>query len=156
MKKKRLVLIVSGIALIALAILWAWPFSSYNLSKVHPRIQSLKQPYQNVFAGFYLDGGSVGVKITDKDGQVLQLAVPVHDGPGEKQKYHRLYLGATHASDTNAVEVPFTEDTRHCLIDIIERNTEGMDRDAALISLRGAPRDYIRAFTRMLLRKNQP
>jgi len=150
MKKKRLILIVSGVVLLALIVLWIWPFSPYDLSKVHPSIQSLKQPYQKVFASYYLDGGSVGLKITDKDGQVLQLALPVSDGPA----YQRLYFGATHASDTNAVEVVFTEDTKRCLIDIIERHAEGMDRDVALIALRGAPRDYIGGLSRAVFRKN--
>jgi hypothetical protein len=131
-----------------------WPFSAYDRSQVHPSIRNLHQPYRSVIASYYLDGGSVGVDITDRDGQQVQCAVPVHDGLDDKRKHHRLFLGGTHIDLTNTFEVVFTSDTKRCLADIIDRfATPGSDRDLALIALRGNPHDYAMVFTGALLRK---
>ncbi len=125
----------------------------YDLARVHPSIRNLQQPYQSVTAGYYLDGGSVGMKIIDANGQKLELAIPIYDGPGDPRTYHRLYLGAQYSTRTNAVEVPFTEDTKRYLADVIGRYAAGPDRDCALIALRGLPRDYVDVYGRALLNK---
>ncbi len=142
------------VVVIVLTAVWLWPFSSYDLSRMHPSIRSLVRPYRSVTAEYYLDGGSVGIDITDQNGQRLQLAIPNYDGPGDKRTYHRLFIGATYASRTGAVEIAFTEDTKRCLADIIGRYaTPGPDRDSAVIALRGSPLDYAEVHTRVLLNR---
>jgi hypothetical protein len=76
----------------------------------------------------------------------LLLALPVSSAGG--QTYPRLFIRATHASNTNAVEVAFSEDTRRMLISIIERRQSAADSgDVALVALRGSPRDYVRIYS---------
>ena len=147
---KKLAIAIALLAVFSLALL-LWPFSPYDLSRVHPSIRSLPQPYQSVTADSYLDGGSVGIEIIDRDGQKIQLAIPIHDDPSDTRTYHRLYLGARYAKNTNAIEIAFTEDTKRYLANVIGRYATGPDRDCALIALRGSPRDYVNVYGRALL-----
>jgi len=149
MRKKRKILIIVGLMTGVLLVAWQWPISSYDFTNVHPIIQNLKQPYQNVYVSYYLDGGSIGIRIIDQDGQQLKLALPISEGP----EYRKLYQGATHHTETNAVEIVFSEDTRKYLIDTIEHYAESIDRDISLIALRGAFRDYAKAYGHALLRR---
>jgi len=128
----------------------------YDISQVHPSIRDLKPPYRQVKANYFLDGGSIGMEITDHDGQKLQLAIPISDGIGDARTYHRLYLGAKHTSFSNAVEVAFTADTRKFLVDMLDNQASGIDRNAALIALRGSPLDYVKVYTWSLFEKNRP
>jgi hypothetical protein len=150
MRKKLIIAIACvGVAILGLLL---WP-SSYDISRVNLSIRTLRQPYQRVSAEYFLDGGSVGMEIVDRDGQKIELAVPIYDGPGDECTYHRLYLGARYWKNTNAVEVPFTEDTKRFLADVISHYATGPDRDCSLIALRGSPRDYVDVYGRALLRK---
>ena len=146
--RKWIIIAVAG-ALICAAIFF-WP-SSFDLSRVHPSIRGLQKPYRSVTADYYLDGGSVGLDITDRDGQRLQLAIPVYDGPGDTRMHHRLFIGRTYVGQTRtgATEVAFTQDTKRYLADIIDRHaTPGSDRDSAILTLRGSPRDRATIYTR--------
>jgi hypothetical protein len=148
--KRKVVIAILVVVLILLSLLF-WPFSSYDFSLVHSRIQALQKPYQRVAADYYLDGGSVGIEIVDRDGQKLELAIPLYDGPSDPCTYHRLFLGARYSTYSNAVEVAFTQDTKRYLADMIGRYATGVDRDCALIRLRGLPRDYVEVYGRALL-----
>jgi hypothetical protein len=147
--------LIVGTSVVAatILVLLLLPFFRYDLAGVHPSIRSLRQPYQRVIADYFLDGGSVGLEIIDRDGQKVQLAIPIYDGPEDTNKYHRLYLGARYFKRTNAVEIPFSRDTKMFLADIIRRNATGPDRDLSLIALRGSPRDYVDVYGRALLKK---
>jgi len=150
--RKKLIIAIAIVAA-AVPVLLLWPFPRYDPARVHPSIRTLRQPYQRVTADYYLDGGSVGLEIIDRDGQKLQLAIPIYDGPGDTRTYHRLYLGARYFKNTNAVEISFTEDTKRFLAEVIGRNATGPDRDLSLIALRGSPRDYVDVYGRALLNK---
>ena len=146
MRKKIIITVLTVVALAAFFLLRS---PSYDMARVHPSIRSLQQPFKSVTTYYFLDGGSIGMDITDRDGQRLQLAIPVYDGPGNTRTYQRLFLGTTHASRTGAVEVAFTDDTRRFLSDVISRySAPGPDRNSALIALRGSPRDYVDVYSR--------
>lgn len=150
--KKTISFAVVALAALAAFVLLCSP--TYDMARVHPSIRILQQPFRSVTADYYLDGGSIGMDITDRDGRRLKLAIPIYDGPGDPRTYHRLFLGARHSSYTGAVEVAFTEDTRRFLCDIISRQAvPGPDRDSALIALRGTPLDYADVYSRVLLRR---
>ena len=72
------------------------PLSAENMERqkgeIDPRLGVLKQPYQKVEREIYLDGGSVGIEITDKDGRRQQFALPVHR-MGNRVDYPKLYVG---------------------------------------------------------------
>jgi hypothetical protein len=143
--RKTLIVSIVCFAILAVAAL-LWPTASYDLNRVHPSLRQLATPYQSVSTGEYLDGGSIGVVIVDRDGRRLLLALPVSYEGG--RKYRKLFVGATHTSKTGAVEVAFSDDTRRMLISVMEdhRSSPG-DSDSALVSLRGAPRDHARLWS---------
>jgi hypothetical protein len=141
-----------AIASVAILVLLVWCSSSDNLSRVHPSVGSLREPFKRVNVDYYLDGGSVGIDITDRDGVRIQLAIPIDDGPGDTRTYHRLYVGTLYYKQTNATELPFTKDTKRFLVNVIRRYGTGPDRDCSLIAL-GSPGDRIGVYGRLLLRK---
>ena len=133
--------------MVIVAILW--PTASYDIERVDPRLRELVPPFQSVDAGVYLDGGSVGVSIVDRDSRRLELALPV--SPEGGRRYPRLFIGAKHMSKTGAVEVAFSEDTRRMLVSVLEQHAHTTNfNDYALLGLRGAPRDYVRMFGRVV------
>lgn len=139
MRKKCTVGIMIVVALVV--VLWVWPSPEYNLAGVHPSLRELATPYQSVYTGCFLDGGSLSVRIVDKNGRVAEFALPVDS----QCSYPRLFIGVRHVSDTNAVEVAFTQDTRRALISIIDTHRNSSDNsDYALVYLRGALRDHAR------------
>ncbi len=141
MRKK--VIILLALISIGVASLWLWPSPRYDLSRVHPSLRDLDAPYQSVFTSYFSDGGSIGVRIVDRDGRLTAFALPI--GAGTGHTYPKLFVGAAHASDTNAVEIPFTEDTRRMLISVIDAHRSAADSsDLALAYLRGMPRDHAR------------
>jgi hypothetical protein len=73
---KRVAIAIAAVAVLSL-VLALRRFSSYSISRVDPRIRGLQQPFQTVNTGFYLDGGSVGIEIIDRDGKKIQLATPI-------------------------------------------------------------------------------
>src|SRR6185295_3374497 len=118
MHKKATITLIALFVFTLFVVLF-WPTSPYDLSRVHPNLRALKQPYRSVQAATYLDGGSVGVEIIDNDGTKVQAAFPVSfDAP---HRHDRLFIGAMHRSYTGAVEVAYTEDTKRFLVDIIAR-----------------------------------
>lgn len=148
MRKK----IIIGFCLVAIAIAVAllWPTARYDINRVHPSLRTLAMPFQSADAGSYLDGGSIGITIVDRDSNELKLALPVSSQPA--RSYPRLFIGATHISKSNAVEVAFSEDTRRMLIAVLEDHRLSSNYNVlALVALRGAPRDYARLGGRAVL-----
>lgn len=149
---KKISISVIAIAMI-LAVLYCWPYSRYDLSKIHPKLRGLNQPYQSITADVYLDGGSLSVEIIDRDGQVLQVALPVVAGTGSSQVYPRFFIGALNATSTNAIEAGFPEDNKRYLAGILSENNVAHDKETVLLALRGSPRDYADIYSRLLWRK---
>jgi len=139
---KKLVISVLLLAILVAAVL-LWPTAGYDISKVHSSLRELVTPYQSVSTGYYLDGGSIGITIIDRDARRGEFAWPVSSERG--RSCPKLFIGATHSSKTGPVEVAFSGDTRRMLISAIEHHRTSDDSsDIALASLRGAPRDYAR------------
>ena len=72
-------ILLNAVALLAVffAGLVAWPTAGYDERQIHPRLQALNIPYQSVKTDYFLDGGSVGITSVDRDGNKLELALPV-------------------------------------------------------------------------------
>ena len=146
MRKKLIISICLLVLVLTVALLW--PTASYDINQVHPSIRELSTPYQSVTTSFYLDGGSIGITIIDRDSKKLALALPVSSENGTS--YPRLFIGATHSSKDGAVEADFSDDTRRILISVIEQHSQPNDgSDIVLMALRGAPRDYARIGSRV-------
>lgn len=116
---------------------------SYDLRKVHPRLSSLRQPYRKVETCFWTDGGSIGIKILDRDGHEEQFAIRAK--LGDPTPYTRVFVGALNDTFPAAVEVSDPEHTRWMLIRILSDRTDRTPWDDGDIkNLRGYPKDYIR------------
>jgi hypothetical protein len=153
MTRLTLIIILSG-TLILLGLGWFFRASpSYDRTLVHPKLLALAEPYRSVVTEYYLDGGSVGLRITDREGHVLECAMPASGVP---QRYDRVFLGgmwAMQPTRTHLVEVQTPEETKKMLIQIIDKySPRDANTDAALIALRGFPRDYVVPWLRQQLR----
>jgi hypothetical protein len=100
-----------------------------------------------------MDGGSVGIRITDREGQVLECALPASGVP---QRYDRVFLGTMWIHERKAVtpvEVQTPAETKKMLIRIIDKySPRDVNTKCALFALRGLPRDYVIPWMREQLR----
>ena len=142
MKKK------SAIIAVLLVIVAAYWFISatleYDIDRVDTRLRALQQPYQSVIAGYYLDGGSIGIGIVDRDGHREAFALPCDD-LGATNSYDRVFVGAAHANWAGATEIAEAEHTKRMLVCILRDypNRTSWD-DYCLMKLRGHPVDFAR------------
>src|SRR5258706_9701796 len=121
---RKTLIIVVCILVLALVTVLLWPTAGYDIARVHPSLRELTPPYQSVSTGYYLDGGSIGITIVDRDSRRLELALPVSAEHGKS--YPRLFIGAKHISKTGAVEIAFSDDTRQMLISVVVQNGRPM------------------------------
>jgi hypothetical protein len=151
---RRKLLSGASLAVVCTAVWLFWPRGGYVVSRVDPKVRQLQQPYQSVWTSIYLDGGSIAIKIVDRNGRKVEAVFPVNIDSPRPPRYDRLFIGSVSPSDTNSVEVVHPEDTKWMLVDIVDRYAPtGLDRDVTLISLRGAPMDYSRAYLRRAFQK---
>src|SRR5689334_20903482 len=115
--RKKLMIGAAILALPLIIVFW-WPSAGYDPNRVHSSLRELKTPYQSVDTSFFLDGGSIGISIADRDSNRLELALPV--SAGAPNCYPRLFIGAVHTNKAVTTEVQFSEDTRRMLISLIE------------------------------------
>ena len=135
------------IALVSL--IWVFrPYSSPDLGAVSKELSELSEPYQSVDTAYYLDGGSVGIRVVDADGleAVFCMRADLSDGG---RRYERLYYGALHYSEESPSEIPQSLDTVLRLLEIM-RSTDGVDRerDIAVASVSGRWSDFSKIFWR--------
>lgn len=125
-----------------------------DLERVHPEIASLKEPLRSLTVDYYLDGGSIGISLTDRNGTNLMVAIPAGEGPHE---YLGVYLGtnvidlATRklSAPTNlpgVIRIDPSKDTELYLQRMLFRNrnldSTGMT-ELALAHWRNEPKDKI-------------
>jgi hypothetical protein len=139
--------------LVLCGIAWLFrPWPPYDNEKVHSSLRALHEPFRSVVTEYYLDGGSVGVRITDRDGQVLECALPVE--PSGPPRYERVFIGAMWINEKgkSPIEVVEPAETRKMLIRVIDKySPKDMNSCAALMNLRGLLRDLARPFLNALL-----
>jgi hypothetical protein len=118
------------------------PADSPNARAISMSLSELREPYQSVETSYFLDGGSVGIRIVDAGGREARFCVRADLGDG-KQRYERLYHGALHYSDAAATEVAKPTETIMRLLEIM-RSADGVDheRDFAVASVSGRWRDF--------------
>jgi hypothetical protein len=139
------VIIVLSVSIMGL--LWRTPPGfEHHLKMADPSLRALKLPYRSIVVAYYLDGGSVGVRITDAVGVSREFALPVSDG--EANRYKDVFVGSMHldTKDPAGVRLSKTKESKRALIDIIEMGPHDVNRMLALLYLRGGSRDYIRWF----------
>jgi hypothetical protein len=142
---RRKLLIALFVLLVFVIAFVLWPAPRYTLSRVDPTLRGLATPYQSVNLVDWSDG-SIGIRILDKDGKQLKLALPVSLVAG-KPTYRHLFLGAERSTDPGATEVAFSEDTRQMLFATLEEYRRFSDStDLILLRFRGDPIDSARFY----------
>ena len=135
------IIIACGVSIAILVAIWFGSSPAPDRRRVDPALLSLVPPFTTFATLYYMDGGSIGVRLVDSRGQAQSFALPVDND----HTYPRLFVGATHTNNSGAVEIPFGIDTRRMPISWIEANRTSNDSsDLALLHLRGSSRDYAR------------
>ena len=144
-KLKNTLVILIAVPILILAGWSLWPLPSYDASQVCPQLISLQKPYQKVKTALFLDGGSIGIEIIDRDGQREQFALPCPSDNTNYPGYSRVFVGALWNHRKGAIEISNPEPTKLMLVKILQDypNRSAHD-DASLFFLRRKPIDYIR------------
>jgi hypothetical protein len=148
MKKFELKIILAiliAVPILIVAIWSFWPSPSYDVSQVCPQLSSLQKPYRNVKTALFLDGGSIGMEIIDRNGQREQFALPCSNDNTNYPGYSRVFVGALWNHRKGAIEITNPEPTKLMLVKILQDypNRNAHD-DASLFFLRRKPIDYAR------------
>ena len=125
------------------------PYPVPDRSRVEPRLLALREPYRKVEAASYLDGGSVGVRITDAEGRVEEFAIPNRFDKADD--YRRVFVGALHADRPGAVEVAHGLATKHAIVLVLFRYSHGdpeVDFARAVLSRRAT--DFVKVLVHRL------
>jgi hypothetical protein len=141
------------VTLVAAATWLLWPRGSYDISKVHASLRQLQTPYRSVWTSFYLDGGTIAIRIVDRDGRKAEFLAPVFNSP-RPPRYDHLFVGGLSVNSTNLIRIQDPEHTKQMLVEIIDSHVAaGPERNAVTIGFRGAPTDYLRAYISCVLRR---
>ncbi len=142
MHQKLVIIAILVVIIAAFLLLRATP--EYDIDCVDPRLRALREPYQSVTTAYYLDGGSIGIEITDRDGRRVVFAFPCDD-VGSTNTYDKVFVGAAHASWVGAIEIAEPEHTKRMLVCILRDypNRTPSD-DYCLGELRHHPVDFAR------------
>lgn len=144
---KRAVGLILALAIVFLAFVFR-PYEKPSSEKVDPALAALQEPIKNVYTIYYMDGGSYGIGIVDRNGTRLDLCVPAPLGEDDDQ-YQRVFTGAMHYTEKGAVEVENPYDTKLKLEELM-RSGPGFDRrrDVAVAYFSGRWRDFWRVIVR--------
>ena len=153
--KKRIIKYILLSILFVVVVVFLWiirPPSSYDKSKIDSRLTSLEEPFKMVEAYYYSDGGSVAIKIVDKNDNLLEIALPVFDF--DDSSYDKIYFGACHFDDLEegSVEIKNPAETKLMLEDILDRYSDTNPYlDAALSVIRGRVIDHIKILSHKMM-----
>jgi len=136
--------VVTICCLVVIPVLAFWffrPAPGYDIQRVDSKLRALQRPYQSVKTEYYMDGGSIGIKIIDRDGRMEQFAIPSHLGAPDR--YTKVFVGAMHDRTQGAVEIIKPEHTKRMLICILQNypNRTAWD-NFTLMVLRRRPVDF--------------
>jgi hypothetical protein len=147
MTRKKFATIVLLLALVAI-VLFLRARPEYDIDRVDERLLALRQPYRSVVTAYYLDGGSIGIGIVDRDGCSEAFALPCDDDPRRSQflqQYSKVFVGAAHTSHREAREIVDPEPTKRMLICILRDYPKRTPwDDYCLMQLRRHPVDFAR------------
>lgn len=129
-------------------VAWFWPNAGYDMDRVHPVLRELREPFRDVRARYFLDGGSVCVRVVDATGRDVSVVFPVewHERD-DGISYEKMFVGDI--NDPNRVEVPFTQDSMNRAIEIVDEfpisyTAQGFEHASTLGGCRQYPRDFMR------------
>lgn len=141
--RNEVVIVCCLVTITAVAFWFFRPAPSYDITRVDFRLRALQQPYRSITTEYYMDGGSVGIEIVDRDGRTEQFAIPAH--LGDTNRYTKVFVGAMRDRQPGAVEIIEPEHTKRMLVCILQDypNRTPWD-DYCLMVLRRRPVDFAR------------
>ncbi len=77
---RKRVIIGLGIAFLAACAVMLWPKPPLDLSKDEAPFNAIAMPPRSVQGGMYMDGGSIGVTVTDRTGARFEFNFPIEYG----------------------------------------------------------------------------
>lgn len=128
-----------------------WVFRSYERADprmVESSLKALEAPYQEVVATSFGDGGSMGLRIVDRNGKTLDFCLPAPmDEPS--LRFNKLFMGSTYYTEPGSSEVPNAHHTKLRLAEILRSQTKADgDNDLFVYRLSGRWRDALRYYMR--------
>lgn len=141
--RSKRILTVSLAAAASAVLIAVWLFrppSTYDASKVHPRLAALVEPLTEIRCSLMQDGGSLNISLTDANGKTLRCFVPAYP-----DRYTRLQLGTLGQKLEDYEEVQDHESSFLMLQYLLHTN-RGLAPFSAYIGLsmlRGRVRDYL-------------
>lgn len=145
--KIRLIVVIVAALVAVVTAYTLWEPRHYDLAKVHPDLQTLKEPFGKVSIDYYVaEQGAIGLAVTDAAGVEKKFLLPA---PTPSGRYEKVLAGVQFVKQAGGVPVPEPEQTRRRLTDIVVRYGDGgPDADMALLALRGHPLDRLRVWIR--------
>lgn len=123
-------------------VLWVFrPYERADPRMVEPNLRALEAPYQKVVTTSIGDGGSMGLRIVDCNGKVLDFCLPAPmDEP--TLRYNKLFMGSTYYTEPGSSEVPNAHHTKLRLAETIRSQTKpDPENDVFVYRLTGRWRD---------------
>jgi hypothetical protein len=122
----------------------------FDASKVDAALTGLEPPYRRVEAVYFGDGGSVGIRVTDRQERSQFFFVSAK--LDEANPYSRVFAGGIPGQDSSAREVADSGATKNMMIAILRAKIDRTpDEDLCLAKLSSNPLDYLRTGVRKLL-----
>ena len=142
-------MIGAALAISAILAIVFVPFRRVSIDRVHPAFRAIKSPFKAVQADYYLDGGSLCIRIIGNDGATNDFALPVNSS-GDEPRYETVFVGTLYQPLTNRNGgFPLDLESKQWITRVVE---EEAPRDGSrAISLRGSPKDHLRILTRRML-----
>ena len=141
------ILITLGAAGLALAGIMAYTLREpcqYDPAQVAPSLQALVEPFQKVSVDYYMDGGSIGVAIKDRDGKSGEFLLTAPPAP---HHYQNVLSGVHYPKQPGGTAIDRPDQTRRRLLAIIvDYGDGGPDADMAILALRGHPWDRLKTW----------
>jgi hypothetical protein len=127
--KRKVTLILSTFCLayvVAFATWLHWPPPAPDPTLVEPRLIALREPFRSVQSFYYMDGGTIGIRIIDANGHTEEFTSPSHLGSDES--HQRIFIGGIYDRHSWTAEVDHPNETRAALVRILWRYRRPVDR----------------------------
>lgn len=131
------------------SVLWVFrPYERADPRMVESSLKALEAPYKEVETISFGDGGSMGLRIVDRNGKTLEFCLPAPmDEPS--LRFNKLFMGSIYYTEPGSSEVQNAYHTKLRLAEILRSQTKADGgNDLFVYRLSGRWRDSLRYFIR--------
>lgn len=141
---RKVIIKISILITIVIILTLGWifrPYAQADSSKIESMLSQLSTPYKYIDTYYFKDGGSVGIKIEGRKGNVFLACFPAPLDDNEN-RYQKLFIGASHYNDENAIELQDSNTKLKLLTILRNRNNNKLYDDNCIAHASGRWRDY--------------